>query len=163
LKALAKNPLNRYQSAGEMRADLLRAAAGRPVMATPVMREDDRTAMIAPPPRMMGPATRPVARVAPPRRRGSTGIVVALTLLGVLAVAALAAGLYLANRTPMTDVPTLKGLTQAEANALLQQKHLVAGTPTNDPGTTCPKGKITNQSPEAGVRVPEGSTVGYTL
>ena len=31
LKALAKNPLNRYQSAGEMRADLLRAAAGRPV------------------------------------------------------------------------------------------------------------------------------------
>ena len=36
LKALSKNPLNRYQSAGEMRADLLRAAAGRPVLATPV-------------------------------------------------------------------------------------------------------------------------------
>src|SRR5512133_1846727 len=53
LKALAKNPANRYQSAGEMRADLLRAAAGRPVLATPVMREDERTAMIAPtgPPR----------------------------------------------------------------------------------------------------------------
>ena len=37
LKALAKNPLNRYQSAQEMRADVLRAAAGRPVLATPVM------------------------------------------------------------------------------------------------------------------------------
>jgi len=36
LKALAKNPLNRYQSAGEMRADTLRAAAGRPVYAEPV-------------------------------------------------------------------------------------------------------------------------------
>jgi ATP-dependent Clp protease ATP-binding subunit ClpC len=36
LKALSKNPENRYQSAGEMRADLLRAAAGRPVTATPV-------------------------------------------------------------------------------------------------------------------------------
>jgi serine/threonine protein kinase len=35
LKALAKNPLNRYQSAAEMRADLLRAAAGRPVYADP--------------------------------------------------------------------------------------------------------------------------------
>ena len=45
LKALAKNPLNRYQSAGEMRADLLRAAAGRPVLATPVMREDETVAM----------------------------------------------------------------------------------------------------------------------
>src|SRR4051794_37158897 len=49
LKALSKNPANRYQSAGEMRADLLRAAAGRPVLATPVMREDERTAMIAAP------------------------------------------------------------------------------------------------------------------
>jgi serine/threonine-protein kinase len=38
LKALAKNPLNRYQSAQEMRADALRAVAGRPVLATPVMR-----------------------------------------------------------------------------------------------------------------------------
>ena len=46
LKALAKNPLNRYQSAGEMRADLLRAAAGRPVYAEPV-HAARRTAMTA--------------------------------------------------------------------------------------------------------------------
>ncbi len=45
LKALSKNPLNRYQSAGEMRADLLRAAAGRPVMATPVMRDQETMPM----------------------------------------------------------------------------------------------------------------------
>src|SRR5919199_544427 len=44
LKALAKNPANRYQSAGEMRADLLRAAAGRPVFAPPVLTEAERTA-----------------------------------------------------------------------------------------------------------------------
>jgi serine/threonine-protein kinase len=44
LKALAKNPLNRYQSAGEMRADVLRAAAGRPVYAEPVMPETDHGA-----------------------------------------------------------------------------------------------------------------------
>src|SRR6185369_8522353 len=37
LKALAKNPVNRYQSAAEMRADVLRAAAGRPVYAEPIM------------------------------------------------------------------------------------------------------------------------------
>ncbi|MGH3717214.1 MAG: Stk1 family PASTA domain-containing Ser/Thr kinase, partial [Micromonosporaceae bacterium] len=43
LKSLAKNPANRYQSAGEMRADLLRAAAGRPVEATPVLPADERT------------------------------------------------------------------------------------------------------------------------
>ncbi|MFI6763280.1 protein kinase [Micromonospora sp. NPDC050417] len=33
LKALAKDPLDRYQSAAELRADLLRAIAGRPVTA----------------------------------------------------------------------------------------------------------------------------------
>jgi len=65
LKALSKNPANRYQSAGEMRADLLRAAAGRPVSAPPVMTEAERTAMMAPPPRAMTAPQRPVARVAP--------------------------------------------------------------------------------------------------
>src|SRR5438874_13309563 len=64
LKALAKNPLNRYQSAGEMRADILRAVAGRPVLATPVMREDERPVMMMAPPMVrQGPPTRPVARV----------------------------------------------------------------------------------------------------
>src|SRR5690242_2593003 len=48
LKALAKNPLNRYQSAAEMRADLLRAAAGRPVAAPPVMTQEQLTQLMAP-------------------------------------------------------------------------------------------------------------------
>src|SRR4051812_39906236 len=47
LKALAKNPLNRYQSAQEMRADALRAVNGRPVLATPVMSEDETMALAA--------------------------------------------------------------------------------------------------------------------
>src|SRR4029079_5425644 len=45
LKALAKNPLNRYQSAQEMRADALRAVAGRPVLATPVMSQAETMAL----------------------------------------------------------------------------------------------------------------------
>ena len=59
LKALAKNPLNRYQSAAEMRADVLRAAAGRPVYAEPVM-SDAR-------------AARPAARSPHGQRRKSAG------------------------------------------------------------------------------------------
>src|SRR5258706_5335110 len=51
LKALAKNPLNRYQSALDMRNDLLRAAAGRPVLATPIMRHDP-TAIVETPTRV---------------------------------------------------------------------------------------------------------------
>src|SRR5919199_3828499 len=45
LKALSKNPLNRYQSAAEMRSDALRAASGRPVLATPVMSQAETMAL----------------------------------------------------------------------------------------------------------------------
>src|ERR1700712_4547142 len=42
-KALAKTPFNRYQTAGEMRDDLIRALQGEPVEAPLVMAADERT------------------------------------------------------------------------------------------------------------------------
>ena len=162
LKSLAKNPVNRYQSAGEMRADLLRCAAGRPVMATPVMRESERTAMMPQPQRMSGQGSRPVARVAPPPRRSGTGLVVALTLLGLLAVGALSLGLFLANRPSTVDVPDLQGKTQAQAQEQLKHDKLL-GDQQSDSGTTCTKGQVTSQTPQAGTQVPENSTVVYKL
>src|SRR6478736_571622 len=47
MKALAKNPQNRYQSAGEMRSDLQRALADQPVSAEAVMTDAERTQFIA--------------------------------------------------------------------------------------------------------------------
>src|SRR5205823_2443521 len=46
MKALAKNPLNRYQSAAEMRSDLQRALADQPVSAEAVMTDSERTQFI---------------------------------------------------------------------------------------------------------------------
>src|SRR3954463_11896915 len=46
LKAMSKNPANRYQSAADMRADLLRAVAGQRVEATPVMSDAEKTTII---------------------------------------------------------------------------------------------------------------------
>src|SRR5215203_2867337 len=50
MKAMAKNPANRYQSAADMRSDLLRAVAGQRVEATPVMGDAEKTAIIGAPP-----------------------------------------------------------------------------------------------------------------
>jgi eukaryotic-like serine/threonine-protein kinase len=47
MKALAKNQLNRYQTAGEMRTDLQRALANQPVDAEAVMSDAERTQFIA--------------------------------------------------------------------------------------------------------------------
>ena len=97
LKALAKNPANRYQSAAEMRSDLVRVRSGQAPLAPSVMSADERTAMMA-----AGPPTGATRRIngrgvpppappdygdyyadeEPPRR---TGRVVAI-VLGVLVV-----------------------------------------------------------------------------
>ncbi|MFB9906571.1 Stk1 family PASTA domain-containing Ser/Thr kinase [Allokutzneria oryzae] len=47
LKAMSKNPANRYQSSGEMRGDLVRVLSGQRPMAPMVMSEDERTAMMS--------------------------------------------------------------------------------------------------------------------
>ena len=59
LKALAKNPFNRYQTAGEMRDDLIRALQGDPVEAPLVMSDDERTDYMnqTGPTQMVGPYT----------------------------------------------------------------------------------------------------------
>ncbi|MEV4480039.1 Stk1 family PASTA domain-containing Ser/Thr kinase [Micromonospora coxensis] len=160
LKALSKNPLNRYQSAGEMRADLLRAAAGRPVLATPVMPQDE-TAQMAPaaaaagyPTQVVGaPATRQIpARVGDPqRRKSSSWVIAAFAALGVLAVIALVAALLLQPDDPKTvQVPNLAGQDQAAAFAEIQNAGLVPVT--GDPvfNTTCKKGTVAGQNPPAG-------------
>ncbi|MET8835704.1 Stk1 family PASTA domain-containing Ser/Thr kinase [Micromonospora sp. NPDC004540] len=167
LKALSKNPLNRYQSAGEMRADLLRAAAGRPVLATPVMPAEE-TMPMAPAAggyqqtQVMGPQTRqqPPARVGDARKRKSSAWVIAtFAALGVLAVIALATALWL-NQTgaEKVSVPQLQGKTQAVATADLQRAGLrvTLGDPVLG---DCTKNTVAGQNPQSGASVAKNSVV----
>ncbi|MET0416166.1 MAG: Stk1 family PASTA domain-containing Ser/Thr kinase, partial [Actinoplanes sp.] len=179
LKALAKNPMNRYQSAQEMRADALRAVAGRPVLATPVMNEAETIAMQGGPQRQWPPqgATtmqRTVAGGPPPRgpERRSSWVMAALAALGVLVVVVLTVALIMSrnnentgdqNKVTEVAMPKLVGLTEQQAVTALQGAgftKVVPGTPTT--GEDC-EGKVQTQDPQANTQVPVDREVSYTL
>jgi eukaryotic-like serine/threonine-protein kinase len=165
LKALSKNPANRYQSAGEMRADLLRAAAGRPVLATPVMRDPDTMPMGAAATvvhRPTGQPTRtPPARVGDPRRRrASAWVMAALAALGVLAVIALVAGLLAQqSRQDAITVPNVVNLTQEAALSALSTAGLTGVTGDQVFNDSCTKGQVADQNPDAQAEVDRNSQV----
>jgi len=186
LKALAKNPLNRYQSAQEMRADALRAVAGRPVMATPVMTEAETIAMQGGPQRQWHPqAATTVQRTIPggppprqPERR--SWVMASLAALGVLVVVVLTVALVMMrnndnkgtnnnnagdnnNKVVMHPMPDLTGKTEEQARQALLAQNLQK----IDPGepTTGPKcdGRVIAQDPKPDSQVAETDTVTYTL
>ncbi|MEV7329906.1 Stk1 family PASTA domain-containing Ser/Thr kinase [Micromonospora sp. NPDC093244] len=164
LKALSKNPLNRYQSAGEMRADLLRAAAGRPVLATPVMREAETVAM-APagggggyPAAAAGQQTRQIpARVGDPRqRKASSWLIAMFSAVGVLAVIALVAALLWSQQgKDLKSVPTLTGKSQEAAITEIRNAgfQAVVGEPVME--SNCQKDTVVRQNPQPGARLEE--------
>ncbi|HEX5539953.1 MAG TPA: Stk1 family PASTA domain-containing Ser/Thr kinase [Micromonospora sp.] len=167
LKALSKNPLNRYQSAAEMRADMLRAAAGRPVLATPVLPEDEMAATAATvvQPVSGGAAPAP-ARVGDPRsRRASAWVIAALSVLGVLAVVALAVGLVLAEQEKqpkLVSVPSVLNTPRDLAERELRNLNLEpVSEPTEQAG--CKINDVIDQNPVAGRSLKEGEPVTLTF
>jgi len=162
MKALAKNPANRYQSAGEMRADLQRAAAGRPVLAPPVMTDADRTAIIGAAP-LPSESTRvaPAAAVAP-RRKKSNALAWTLVAFGVAAALALGVGLYLQNRGPeQVAVPSVIGKSATDATAELTALKFQVN-PTTVPSEDKDKGNVVAQDPSGG-KADQGSEIKLSI
>jgi serine/threonine protein kinase len=124
MKALAKNPQNRYQSAGEMRSDLQRALANQPVSAESVMTDADRTQFIArtpPPPVMLPRRDEPIDEPEHDRRNAVIWVSIVVALLLVVGAGAFFIWkLGNSNKsTPQVTVPSLVGLSPAAANKQL--------------------------------------------
>jgi beta-lactam-binding protein with PASTA domain len=171
MKALAKNPLNRYQSAAEMREDLQRVLADRPVQAEAVLTDDERTQYIARS-NAVPALPRPVVPVGEDYDDGHgrgkwiwVAVVVALLLvIGVAAYAIVKAG---GNKTAMVQVPSIVGQTQTAAETALRNARLTPGTPTVANGNcsvpTPAVGTVCTQALPAGTSLSENSTVNFTI
>ncbi|MDT7572301.1 MAG: eukaryotic-like serine/threonine-protein kinase [Actinomycetota bacterium] len=151
LKAMAKNPVNRYQSADEMREDLLRAAAGQPVHATPFLPEPETT--IVP-----GGGL----RVPPERRRGPLVALFAAVLLAVAVLVAFLVKGVLGNDSGLISTPSVVGISQEQATLKLADAGLQVGEVQTkfDPK---PAGTVIAQSPEAGFLVEKSGSVDLTV
>src|SRR5436190_23422682 len=87
MKAMAKNPANRYATAEEMREDLERVLHGEAVAATPIMAPDQATQVLTGPVRDTAVLPVPVVdEQRRQRRRVAAWIVIGLLSLGVLAL-----------------------------------------------------------------------------
>ncbi|HLT58791.1 MAG TPA: Stk1 family PASTA domain-containing Ser/Thr kinase [Limnochordales bacterium] len=190
LKALAKDPAQRYASAEEMAQDLAwrtDQVAARPLAPAD---EEDWSAGDGAEPRgledRVEQRTRRVAAVdlrqleaagvgseaaaeddgARPRRRSvRRGVLAALVLLVALGAAAYASAPFLLRLIfpPEVTVPDVVGLTYAEARQLMAARGLLLVIEAERHDRLVPAGHILRQNPEGGRIVREGRTIYVTL
>jgi len=151
MKSLAKRVEDRYQSAAEMRSDIERYLAGRPVQA-----------VLPPPADAAGPPTSATAVVPlagageaeeeeAPERGPRTWL---LVLLGLVVLALVAVGAFfmpkLFDSAPdQVQVPNVVGKTEAQARKLLGDNHLEVSS-SQESSQTVAAGKVISQDPQGG-------------
>ncbi len=157
LKALAKNPDNRYQSAGDMRTDIERALGGRPVAATPLLDAETMTGE---------PATTVLTQQpeSPSRRRRVAAYLLLLLAVAIVFVSALFIARALLGGSPtQVHTPKLIGKTQPQAKQLLKRRGLDPRVKYQFSQTNDNRGKVIRQNPSAGVFTTKGDTVTFTV
>jgi eukaryotic-like serine/threonine-protein kinase len=171
LKSLSKNPANRYQSAAEMRNDLLRALAGQRVEATPVMGADERTTILGATPASYGGDDGWDDEEAARRRKRNrliAAVVGALVLVGAVVGIALLVNSGDEEAPPATaqvTVPAgLVGQTEAQARTAITGAGLTVGEVTQQQvQDEAQEGTVLDTTPDSGAQVEEGTAVGLVV
>ncbi|MCK0176006.1 MULTISPECIES: Stk1 family PASTA domain-containing Ser/Thr kinase [Mycobacteriaceae] len=164
LKALAKNPDNRYQTAAELRADLVRVHSGEPPEAPKVLTEAERTSMMS-----AAPAhgrTEPIAHMPRPEPRpidhgrgGSVGRwLIAVAVLAVLTVAVTIGINSFGGETRAVQVPDVTGQVSAEAIAQLQNAGFAVRT-QQEPNSDVPPDHVIGTAPAANTEAAAGDEI----
>jgi serine/threonine-protein kinase len=164
LKALAKNPDNRYQTAAELRADLVRVHSGEAPEAPKVFTDAERTSMLAaaPHPGSTEPIAhmpRPEPRPAQSNRGGSVWRwLVAVAVLAILTVVVTVAINTYGGETRAVQVPDVRGEVSAEAIAQLQNAGFAVRT-QQEPNSEVPPDHVIGTSPESNTEAAAGDEI----
>jgi beta-lactam-binding protein with PASTA domain/tRNA A-37 threonylcarbamoyl transferase component Bud32 len=170
LKAMAKDPAYRYQSAGEMRTDIQRALSGMPVAASMAVPAYQGTRRMTGAPRFAGPTSAipaygygpPEEETMPPgdgrRRRGWLWVLVTLLVLALIA-----AGIfllrYISGTGGQVSVPSVTGLKLHAAEAQIRRAHLRVGPIIRQNSSAEPAGDVLSTKPSGGTSVAKNTAV----
>jgi eukaryotic-like serine/threonine-protein kinase len=171
LKAMQKDPGDRYQSAGEMRNDIQRALSGAPVaapmpgdgygagtrrMGSAATQVAGRTTGIPPyrygPPDGGGPD-------GPPQRQRRAWPWVALATVVIVLIAAIVLLKYVTGNSGGVAVPNVVNQTLPQATRAITSVGLKVGTVTTKQSATVAKGLVISTSPGFGASEPKGTTI----
>ena len=155
MKALAKNPANRYQTAVEMAEDLHRVREGAQVLATPILPGQPTEVVNRP---VRHTEVMPALPEEERRERGPWPVVLATALVvALVGVAGFLLVRELTAEVPQVRVPNVVGSEESVATRLLERRGFrvdpIRVASTEDPGI------VLEQDPPAGELVDEGEVV----
>ncbi len=159
-KAMAKNPESRYQSAAEMRNDIMRLMEGMPITAT--VPEEQETMVMMPPDRTAR-VERPFFEEKPRRKNRSRGPLIAILVALLLAAGGWFAFTGIINGKKIVEVPNVQGKTYDAAERALKAVRLKVKEKGRQFSNTVEPGLVISQDPSPGDKKDEGSTVYVTL
>jgi eukaryotic-like serine/threonine-protein kinase len=166
LTCLAKDPADRYQSADDLRTDLLRFRRGQQVVGNPVtamvttVPDSTQVAAAVPP-----TAVRPVTTTATPEKK-SRGPVIAVVILLLALVGVI--GWLLISQLGGDDsggnitVQSVVGQEEAAARATLEGQGLTVSV-VRKPNDEIDTGLVVRQDPGAGTKLNKGENVELTV
>ncbi|MHB1390855.1 MAG: Stk1 family PASTA domain-containing Ser/Thr kinase [Thermoleophilia bacterium] len=168
MRALAKDPRDRYASAEEFLGDLERCRQDLPVVAPAPWVDSEKTSVI--PAAMAGMAplddgsgqTMVQPRPAPRSQKPAGSKKWLWALLALAAAVLLAVGIYFlafAGPRESVTVPGVTGMPLAQAQDAIRAQGLTPATDSEEYSETVPAGNVIRQNPDAGARISKGGTI----